>query len=92
MKFLRHYGQLIVWVLTVAILAVYVHVEAVHTDRASYARCTDRFHNINRTNAAWRKVLEIERTNRFIDEDVRQARLKAYSLFILDPPHCGPKP
>ena len=55
---------------------------------ASTVSCTERRQLVTTANRQWNALAQVERTNRFIDDELRDQRLKIYAGAIMPTPPC----
>jgi hypothetical protein len=66
--------------------------ETIHVNRESYQRCQDRTVNTAKQNAFYQAMAELEASNKFIDQQLRDERVALYRGLVLAPAHCGTRP
>lgn len=79
-------------VLAVCAVTFLLNAQSRAYNRDSYNRCTDRVHNIDKSNGFYQAMAVLEAGNRFIDQKLRDERVALYRGEVLKQPDCGPKP
>lgn len=84
-------GIVLIFALAYLIQQQQRRLEYLINDQAAYTQrmCESRKVNTLKSNSNWEALAVIERRNKFIDEDIRQARLKVYENAKLVVPDCG---
>jgi len=61
-------------------------------DTYNWAICKQTADTTNRLNVFLRGMGALERRNHFVNQALRDERVKLYTSLILIPPDCGPRP